>query len=268
MILTTALYDIKRNEKGDGRTLEQYLEWFSKTLKLKVNMNIFIEKKFYDFVLKERENINFNTNIQVIEYENLPLVSYNEQIKNMFESETYIKNMQDRSRIECRLSDYLIIIYSKFFFLSETIKKFNNHDYYCWMDAGYSRFFYNNLYDKYPWPNINNSILDKNKITINTILHNGDSITNHVGDSGYWSNHSYIAAGLFLSGKENMNDLCDFMFNFFEKCIKDNKLNNEQIALHYYVSQKPDKFNLCNVIRQKENINLFNLLYKGAENEI
>ena len=34
-LIVTALFDINRSTKGDGRTIEDYLNWFEKTLNLK-----------------------------------------------------------------------------------------------------------------------------------------------------------------------------------------------------------------------------------------
>ena len=50
-LITTALFDIKRDNHGDGRTIDDYLSWFGKTLKLKCDMIIYTEERFKDFIL-------------------------------------------------------------------------------------------------------------------------------------------------------------------------------------------------------------------------
>ena len=47
--LVTSLYDIGRS-KLDGRTWEEYLKWFSKTLQLKSPMVVFVDETMVDFV--------------------------------------------------------------------------------------------------------------------------------------------------------------------------------------------------------------------------
>ncbi|NCX06230.1 MAG: hypothetical protein EBW68_10700, partial [Actinobacteria bacterium] len=42
--------DIGRENLGDGRSMEQYLEWFKETLRLKVHMIIYTEEKFKKFI--------------------------------------------------------------------------------------------------------------------------------------------------------------------------------------------------------------------------
>lgn len=262
-ILTTCLYDIKRDLNGDGRSIEEYLEWFSNTLKLKVDMNIFIEQKFYNFVLEERNKIDNKTNIEIIDFVNLPLYKFNNNIKNMFLQNEYIKNMKDRNRIECKLSEYLIIIYSKFFFLKQTLENNNDYDYYFWIDAGYSRFFYNNIYNKKKWPKEN--FLNKNKITIHTVLDAHDNILNHSSEQDYWNNNSYISAGLFCGGFEPIEKLCNFMFDFFNESLKNNKLNNEQIAFQFFIRENFHLFDLYNVLRNRQNLYLFQALLNGDD---
>lgn len=42
----TAFFDIQRDKKGDGRSIDEYLEWIKKTLQLNANLYIVTEKKF------------------------------------------------------------------------------------------------------------------------------------------------------------------------------------------------------------------------------
>jgi len=48
--LVTALYDIDRGSKGDGRSFDEYLDWFAKTLKTKSPMVIFVDESLKEFV--------------------------------------------------------------------------------------------------------------------------------------------------------------------------------------------------------------------------
>ena len=42
--IVTAFFDINREDKGDGRKLNEYLEWIKKTLQ--VNCNLFVVLHF------------------------------------------------------------------------------------------------------------------------------------------------------------------------------------------------------------------------------
>ena len=56
--VVTALYDIGREKNGDGRTIDQYLKWFDKTLDLNVPVVVYTEEKFKEFVLNKAEEIS------------------------------------------------------------------------------------------------------------------------------------------------------------------------------------------------------------------
>ena len=64
----TALFDISR-DMFDGRSIDQYLKWFAKTMELPVAMVIYTESKFEQFIISARENlptkINYTTLLQV-----------------------------------------------------------------------------------------------------------------------------------------------------------------------------------------------------------
>ena len=55
--LVTALYDIDRGTKGDGRSFDEYLDWFTKTLKTKSPMVIFVDESLKEFVEKNRKGL-------------------------------------------------------------------------------------------------------------------------------------------------------------------------------------------------------------------
>jgi hypothetical protein len=61
--VVTSLYDIGRN-KIDGRTWDQYLEWFSETLKIKSPMVIFVDESLMDFVKSKREGLETEIIVQ------------------------------------------------------------------------------------------------------------------------------------------------------------------------------------------------------------
>ena len=48
--IATAFFDINRHTKGDGRTIEEYLDWIKKTLELNCNLFIITEEKFRSFL--------------------------------------------------------------------------------------------------------------------------------------------------------------------------------------------------------------------------
>ena len=55
--VVTGLFNINREELGDGRKWKDYLLWFKETLKLNVPMVIFCEQDTYQEIKDIRKNI-------------------------------------------------------------------------------------------------------------------------------------------------------------------------------------------------------------------
>lgn len=235
----TALYDIGRDKNGDGRTVDQYLEWFAKTLKLNVPMVIYTEEKFKTFIEKQKQN---NLKIIVKPLSEIPYYKYNSKIVSIINDPTYKSKIVDSNRIECNLSLYNIIQYSKFDWIVEAIQ--NNYfdtDYYFWMDAGCSRFFQGVDLDK-EWPN-NYNILSKDKFNIqgnsNTVFYKIDNIENYI-----WDSNCILVGTLFGGTKEICIDMAKRVNEQFEYFLNNNIVNNEQIILGYLYKKTPELFNV------------------------
>ena len=123
VMITTALFDISRADKGDGRTIDEYLDWFGKTLKLKCSMTIYTEEKFREFVLENRKNSDYTTRVIVQKLEEIPFYKNKDRMDSILKDEEYLSKIKDPSRIECYLSEYNLIQYSKFGWLKRTSKE-------------------------------------------------------------------------------------------------------------------------------------------------
>ena len=238
--LITALYDINREKDGDGRTVNQYLEWFDKTLQLNTNFVIYTEPKFLDFI-KSRRNEN-NTKIIVSSLDQIPYYKYHDKMKNILQNDEYRKKMKDVNRIECNLVLYNIIQYSKFDWIKDAIhKNFFNSSHYFWIDAGCSRFFdYANISNTYP--NLSNLDFDS-KFLIQGNVNTQPYFSNWPGADNYiWDNNS-ILVGTFFGGKA---DTCikigELVQKKFEYYLERNIVNNEQIIIAIICKENQDLF--------------------------
>ena len=84
--LVTSLYNINRAEL-DGRKWDDYLSWFSKTLKLKSPMVIFVESDMVDFVTKHRGKLP--TKIIEQSLNDIPYYSLKDRMDSVISSEDY-----------------------------------------------------------------------------------------------------------------------------------------------------------------------------------
>ena len=229
VMITTALFDIKRADKGDGRTIDEYLQWFQKPLSLKCDMTIYTEQRFKDFVLSNRKDPGYQTRVIVQNLEEIPFYKNKQRMDKILKDENYLSKVKDPKRIECYLSEYNLIQYSKFGWLKRTAEDCPESDYFFWMDAGCSRFFEGFDTSK-TWPNT--ETLDKEKFLIqgnNNFLRMWKDLDI---EEYIWHNECVLVGTLFGGGKavlvemeEIIDNICESMF-FSKGCI-----NNEQLAL-------------------------------------
>ena len=234
----TALFDIGRENLGDGRSIEQYLECFKETLRLKFHMIIYTEEKFKKFIEEHRDPEC--TEIRIQRLEEIPMYKHKESINKILNDADYLLRIKDNSRIECNLDLYNIIQYSKFVWIQNEIKK--HSDFYFWMDAGCSRFFLD--FDlSLDWPNLQN--LDKDKFIIQGNV-NTERIYSSMNTEEYkWDNNCILVGTLFGGTGTIVSKVSDMVINILEKeMLGLNMVNNEQIALAIAFKRNPELFSV------------------------
>ena len=110
--LVTALYDINRENDGDGRKFSEYLSWFKETLKIPTSMVVYVDPSLVDFVSESRKGLP--TKIISQKLEEVPYYFLKNNIENIINSSEYKERISDPKRLECTNSLYSIIIFSKF----------------------------------------------------------------------------------------------------------------------------------------------------------
>ena len=245
--MVTAFFDINRETKGDGRKLDDYLNWIKKTLQLNCNLFIVTEEKFVDFMKQHRPK-EYTTYIKVDTLENAQYYKYREQMIKILESEDYKKKIKHPNRVECKLPEYNIIQYSKFGWLKDAINinPFQS-EYFFWMDIGISRFFLD-VDIKKPFPNNKNIIKAENKF----IIQCRQDIHNYPYNEDYfiWDSANLLIGGIFGGYKEIVLNIDNKLEQIFNKSMleKDN-VNNEQLGLLIVYKKNPELFNLINSIQ-------------------
>ena len=245
--IVTSLFNIEREEL-DGRRWEEYLKWFSETLKLKCAMVIFVSEDLVSFV--EEKRLKIPTEIIVHPKEEIPYNYFKEKIDLIIGSNEYKEKISDPERIECKHSLYSIIQYSKFKWLEQAIEEnpFNSK-FFFWLDAGASRFFEDyNLNLEYPSPNAIEALEDMGEkflVQMNMEYYkeliNADSLS----EDYLFDNRSYILGSMFGGTEKAITKVSkDIGDIFVNKMINNGFVNNEQIALGYLVKQNPDDYEI------------------------
>ena len=236
----TALFDIGRENLGDGRTMDQYLDWFKKTLQLKTHMVIYTEERFKEFVEEYRDPEY--TEIRIQKIGEIPMYKHKEAINKILNDPEYISRINDNSRIECNLDLYNIIQYSKFGWLQEEIKKGSDLDFYFWMDAGCSRFF-SDFDLSLNWPNIIS--LDTSRFIIQGNVNTERLYPLMNIDEYKWDSNCILVGTLFGGRGKVVSRVSDLVINILEKeMLNLNMVNNEQIALAILFKRNPELFSI------------------------
>lgn len=242
--IVTAFFDIKREENGDGRSIEQYKEWIKQTLRLNCNLFIVTEEKFKDFFIENR-NLNYNTFIKIIDFKELHYYKYYDRIKEIINDEGYKNRIAHPHRVECLIPEYNIIQYSKFHCLKLAVEvnKFNS-DFFFWLDAGASRFFMDVDIDKqYPGQHsIQFMMNNPNRFIIQC---RPDINPLKIDDNFIWKADNLLYGTLFGGSVHIIKIMSELLENIFnDEMLDKNNVNNEQLALSIIWKKYPQIFYL------------------------
>lgn len=224
--VVTALYNIQRETKGDGRSWKEYLEWFRETLQIPLSMVIYIPKELEDFVISHRPS-HYKTKIILQELQDIPYACYEKQMEQILQTPSYQHYIKDPQRIECRLPFYNIIQYSKFQWIKKAIQEnpFQS-SYFFWMDAGISRFIPREVYQQ-TRPYIT---LPHGKM----IIQNNHIYYHYPVDERYlWDSQCLLCGTMFGGDVEAMLSITTILDQELKTRLANGWINNEQILLAY-----------------------------------
>lgn len=258
--IVTSLYNVKELQREDGRNWEDYVEWFSQTLKIKCPFIVFTDESLVDLVKEVRQDLH--TEIIVESLENIQYYHLKESIQSILDSDFYNENMSDTNRIECKNSMYSVIQYSKFKWL-KTATEINpfSSKFFFWLDAGASRFLYDcDTSNEYPCVDalkeleeIDNTFL----IQYNTDCY-PDLVNSQVLNEDYlWDNRSFVCGSMFGGTKIAIENIEVEIDNIMQDMLDNKNINNEQIAIGYLCKNKEHLFTKFYRINGKNHLCLF-----------
>lgn len=129
----TSLYDIKRATQGDGRTIDDYVGWLNRTLRLPVPFTIFLDPSIdpAQIALKPVDEI------VALPFTELKAVRWLPQIEIICAGRAKFPASED---LNYRLPSYGPLMFSKFEFLERAGTEHPGAPYLMWIDGGISRF--------------------------------------------------------------------------------------------------------------------------------
>jgi len=240
--IVTAFFDINREKKGDGRSIDEYLKWIKQTLQLNCHLIVYTESKFVDFMHAHRPKCY---PIIVIEQrlQDLSFYKYLPRMEKILQSDYYKQKIADPNRVECVLPAYNIIQHSKFGWIKQTIASnpFKT-EYFFWMDIGASRFFKNiDLSKQFP---VSSKELENSEERFMVQMRH-DLYSFPIDENFIWRSDNLLRGGFLGGHKNTMCKMDDEMKNIFEKeMLSKENVNNEQLTMTLLWKKKPELFKI------------------------
>jgi len=245
--LVTSLFNIERERMNgnDGRSWDDYLKWFEKTLQLKTPMIVFCEDDLVEFIEKRRE---YPTKIITHTVSEIPYYYLKDEIQKIISSNEYQSKIGAPERIECQHSMYNVVQYSKFKWLGQAIE-INPFDskYFFWIDAGASRHFEGfDTDDNFPsqasldaLDQMGEKFLLQMNMDYYQDLVNAETLT----EEYLWDARAFTCGSFFGGELEAVKKINREIDNIFiNKMINNGLVNTEQTALGYLLKTQPDLF--------------------------
>lgn len=259
--IVTSLYNLSDVLRGDNRTWEDYLNWFSRTLRLKTDMIIYTEDSVVETIKSVRDSMeDYKTEIIVSKIEDIPYYGLKDEMQKVLDSDKYQEKMSDTDRVECNDSMYSVIQYSKFKWMREASENYN-YDYYFWLDAGASRFISSQSYIKeYPSQDALEE-LDGIEDTL-LIQYNHEYYPQLVEPEVlsidyFWDNRSIICGSMFGGSKKSIENVEGEVDRLMKYMIDEGCLNNEQIVLGFLCKSRPELFTRYYRTNPNQHLDLF-----------
>lgn len=229
--LVTALYDIGREnlkkEANNWRLFSQYLEWLEILLEVNAFIIIFIPPELEKYVKKYK-----NVKAIIMPFSSLPLYQRKEEIEEVMK-----KMNSPFPNLELHVPEYIIVIYSKFFFLQEAIKRYGSGCYF-WIDAGFFRDLpRGEIY--LPWPDTEKIKILGDKFLLLDISF-GEKPQDEVD---YYSFPYSDCSACFFGGQSKIvTKVGNEVLSIFDSMLDKNFINNEQKCLALVYFRYPENF--------------------------
>lgn len=235
----TALFDISRESKGDGRSFSKYLEWSARTCLLGANLVVFttpsLAQHFKDCRARADPLHKYKFEVRELALQSIPFYSKLPQITQILNSGSYKERVLDPQRIECKLPLYSVVTFAKFDFLRRiAVDNPFASDNFFWIDAGASRFFTDHELSRH-------FSLASHLPGGKFFLQGTESYTSYnVDQHGLWDNTSVVYAGMFGGGAGAVYRTTSLAISKFHEMLTAGIVNNEQIVLQNLAKTEKD----------------------------
>lgn len=262
--LVTSLVNIGR-EQIDGRSFQDYVNWFLQTVQIPAPMVIYAESVLQEIVLQIRKDLP--TKFIPTSFAQMPLAWSYSLVSSILENPDFRRKMKKPEDLTNRCVGYPIVTNSKYAWLWNTIQEnpFQTKLFF-WIDGGLSRFWKGvNPVLSHPHPDLLKLLTEKQKIFAQIggyqepIIQNAFQGLRLPEEEIIGANPSYIMGGFFGGTMESMKKLCEeSLVVYIREMIQKQRIDHDQAALFWYFQNHLDAFLL---LPPHSSLDAFNFLF-------
>jgi hypothetical protein len=281
--VVTALYDIGREQRGDGRSFECYLGWFADTLRLRAPMVVFVEPAMAGWVRAKRARCGLPTIVCAQPWAATPGHARLAAFRALLGDPGFRRRLAAPDDLAFRMPEYLAVIYSKFGWAEQALeligavrpdwggKNGGGRVALAWMDAGVSRFWRGQdtwapalsrllAFDPdaraWPHPSVTRAIARSGRVWLQASpeAERPEALSvaaqrRHIGGC-----HAFFSAAVLAADAPTWRwlraEIDDILLN---EMLKEGLVDTEQVALQLAWARNPQRFRLV-VPRDWENL--------------
>lgn len=236
-------------ESIDGRRMDQYIQWFTETLKIPAPMVVFVEPGLVDLV----KEIRGETPTKIIPQTlgSSPFGWSYPKVQHILASEEWRRTQKNPGDLTNKLPGYSVVTNNKFAWLWNAIDENPFHtELFFWIDAGLSRFFQGiDISFTNPHPQLIEDVQKSNKIF--TVLGGGKEnyILNALNgiklptEDVIGANLGVIMTGFFGGHISIMKHASEYvMKNYIVEMLEKNRIDHDQSSIFLHFQEHPDKY--------------------------
>ena len=269
--IVTALLHIGR-EGADGRTMEQYVQWFAETLKIPAPMVVYVEPGLVEIVKQVRGELP--TKIVPQSLGTSPFGWSYPKVHEILESQEWKQKMKNPGDLTNKLPGYSIVTNNKFAWLWNAIDEnpFQTELFF-WIDGGLSRFFRGlQPWNHGPHPTLLHTLQTNKKLF--AVIGGGKEsyIQNAVlgkklpTEEVIGANMGVVMTGFFGGHISTMKHASEcVMKNYVVEMIQKNRIDHDQSSIFLHFQDYPEKYML---LPPHPQLDCFNFLVFASGQEL
>ena len=275
--VVTAIWDINREEEGDGRSFGEYMRWIENTLQLNASIMLFADRTTIEAVRARRDATGFPTCYVAMRFQDHPYFKrFYDDNRRVVESSEYRSQVQHPGRVEVVNPRYNILQWGKIELMRMAVRDYNpfQSQNVIWVDAGLSRFLPDEISDL-PFPDTvvarklaktgGLTIEMSSKYALEPTLKRICGLT----DKGLLGSENILIGGVLIGSAASISAFEAALDSFLRAALRANRTANDQILYAAMYCNDPELFKIVQVdSHEKSHVKLHHTLFSDVEHPI